>query len=137
MICGLIRALGCLVRSPCVACLASSHIFIFKKLEYSSSTFPHKITFNLKYSHVFLSCGRWNVTPGLACDFHDPSMEEVSLSQNTGSVSWGGGALLGVVCKNKIVEASIHQGLKAGHLIGNEVRTLFCLLSVNIPNTNI
>lgn len=68
------------------------------------------------------------------------------LSQNTGSFSWGGGALPGVGalelggcggmrCKNKTAEASVHQGLKAGHLISDEIRTLFCLLNANIYNT--
>ena len=53
------------------------------------------------------------------------------LSQNTGSCSYGREALaVGVRGReNQAIEAPVHEGLKAGHLIGDEIRTLFCLLN--------
>jgi len=115
-------------------CYALLHLtsFIFKKLEYSSFTFGKKIKFNLKWSKIFFILREVKSHPG-----SDLTVLRVHLwrrgflSQHVGSCSWGRGELeTGVKSREyQAVEASVHEGLKAGHLISDEIRTLSCLLT--------
>lgn len=107
-------------------CYALLHLtsFIFKKLENSSFTFGKKIKFNLKRSKIFLS---WERSALMVLRVH--LWRRGLLSQHVGGCSWGTG-VLEIGAKNReyqAAEASVHEGLKAGHLISDEIRTLSCL----------